>query len=485
LSSSAPEKIEAFLRHPLTRAALRPLTHKNGRGECPIDRVMNRFDDPSATLHDRVTLGLVFALIDRLCRWSGASPETVRDEVFRHVARHRGIVNTLRGIARYGLVKPQIFSAPLMVVWNFTQACNFKCQHCYQNAAKALPDELTLDEQIRIVDELVDNDVPLIAFSGGEPMMGKNFWPVVEYCGAKDLNIQIATNGSLLTPEAVDRLARANVRYVEVSVDSVDPERHDAFRGVEGYWRRTIDGIKNVIADGRMKCGLASTITRNNIGELDDLVELAKSLGCDTFYAFNFIPTGRGKGIVDIDLTPRQRESMLRTLHKHLWQGEINIVTSAPQLGRACLEFDSPNDIMNTGHYGAGQGERARMLARYVGGCGAGRAYCALQPNGVVTPCVFMPIEVGDLRRQSLPEIWHGSEVLKRLRTRENLKGACAGCDYKLYCGGCRARAWGYFDDLDQADPGCLRNEPAWQAIAGGAPLPQRKTPGACNYSPA
>ena len=84
------------------------------------------------------------------------------------------------------------------------------------------------------------------------------------------------------------------------------------------------------------------------------------------------------------------------------------------------------------------------MMADYVGGCGAGRLYCAIQPNGKVTPCVFLPVEVGDLRQQNLREIWHGSEVMNQLRDRTKLKANCPDCEYRSMCGGCRARAYGY-----------------------------------------
>jgi radical SAM protein with 4Fe4S-binding SPASM domain len=109
------------------------------------------------------------------------------------------------------------------------------------------------------------------------------------------------------------------------------------------------------------------------------------------------------------------------------------------------------------------KGKNAKVLADYIGGCGAGRAYCAIQPNGKVTPCVFMPIEVGDLRRQSLEDIWHNSEVLKQLRNREELKGHCKICKHRSMCGGCRARAYGYFQDYMGPDPGCINNMKAWR----------------------
>jgi len=286
----------------------------------------------------------------------------------------------------------------------------------------------------------------------------------------------LATNGSFLTPEAVDHLVDAGVRYVEVSVDSVSPEKHDRFRGVKGSWNKAVTGLKNAIANGRIRTGLATTVTQRNLGELRDLIEFAIDLGAETFYAFNFIPTGRAHGIADEDLTPEQREEMLRILHYYLCEHRIAIVSSAPQFARACMSFPIPagmSRMINTGHYGASEGERVRTLAKYVGGCGAGRCYLALQPDGVVTPCVFMSIPVGNIREKPLLEIWRTSEVFKLLRDREDRVDHCKVCDTKHYCGGCRARAWGYYRDMRRGDPGCIRNVSQWNELVAGRADPE------------
>ena len=107
---------------------------------------------------------------------------------------------------------------------------------------------------------------------------------------------------------------------------------------------------------------------------------------------------------------------------------------------------------------------RARALAPFIGGCGAGRLYTALEPNGDVKPCVFIPIVVGNLRKQSLKEIWLNSPILKKIRERENFE-SCKSCPYRNVCGGCRARAYGYFGDLQAPDPGCSINEKYWKEL--------------------
>jgi len=463
-----PKRIEQILASPLARSVLRAVTRKRKSGDCLLAEVFEKYGSPDLTIKDRLRLWPFFAAANYACAKAGGTRQGMRDGVFRHRARARALVNTARAIGRYGLVKPQTFSAPLMVVWNFTQACNFRCVHCYQNAQTRLPDELTLDEQLAFVDQLCEIDVPMLAFSGGEPMISPNFWPVVEHAGKRGLYMTLATNGSFLTPESVARLVQAGVRYAEVSVDSVSPEKHDRFRGVKGSWEKAVGGLKNAIANGKMRTGLAATITRQNFGELKDLIEFAIRIGAQTFYAFNFIPTGRGCDISEEDLSPGQREEMLRILHRYLCEHRIAIVSSAPQLARACLSFPIPEGMtgmINTGHYGASEGERAKILAKYTGGCGAGRCYLAVQPNGVVTPCVFMSIPVGNIREKPLAEIWGASDVFNTLRDRDDRSDHCLNCDYKYHCGGCRARSWGYYHDLRRGDPGCLRNAELWKEL--------------------
>ncbi|KPJ63137.1 MAG: hypothetical protein AMS15_01590 [Planctomycetes bacterium DG_23] len=467
-----PQKIEKVLSHYATRTLLRHITTANHRGHTFLEEIFENYDEPSLGPLKRVKYALPFFIADFLRRKAGASRDILRDEIFRHPARAHGLINTAKAIGLFGLTKPQTFYAPLLVVWNFTQACNLNCMHCYQDARRPLPDELTLKEKLRMLDIFKKNYVPLLAFSGGEPMLSSDFWEVVERAGAMKFNISIATNGSLLTKEAAKRMRDINVRYVEVSLDSVHPEKHDRFRGGTGLWQRAVAGIKAALTQRHrgLKVGIASTITRLNFAELEDLILFAEDLGVDTFFAFNFIPTGRASDLARLDLTPQMRQEMLEILHKHLTRAKINIVSSAPQLARLCLARGL-DGLMTTGHYGVGPGLNAKILAKYIGGCGAGRVYMALQPNGAVTPCVFMPIEVGNLRHQSLQDLWHNSPVFKILRDRDERLGHCRICEYKYHCGGCRAKAWAYFSDLRAPDPGCIHNLSAWQDMWAGKEL--------------
>ena len=379
--------------------------------------------------------------------------EKLSNPLFQH-----GIALTMRSVGKYGLTKPQIFTAPPVVVWNFTNMCNLKCKHCYQDAGEKLPEEFNLAKRLDIINQLVREDIFSIAYSGGEPLMDKDLWKVIETGTTNGLYQSIATNGTLISPDVAKKMGDVGVNYVEISLDSTKPETHDQFRGVPGFWKKAVKGIENAVAQGGFDVGVASVITQFNFEELEELIQFSKNIGANKFYAFNFIPTGRGKNIIDVDLTPEQREKMLNILYDYYEKEDIICMTTSPQYGRVAMMRGNLGKIP-TSHYSEAKGKKAKIMAEFIGGCGVGRAYCSIQPDGIITPCVFMPIPVGDLKLESFHQIWHNSPILKELRTREDLEEHCGVCEYRAVCGGCRARAYSYFGNYKAADPGCINNK--------------------------
>jgi radical SAM protein with 4Fe4S-binding SPASM domain len=462
---NAGERIEQILRKRPVQRTLRFLSKKNGKGECTIGRILETYRQEHLPVGTRVKYALPHALIDWAVVKSGAKRGDLRQALRDKPAYLRALTTTCRSIGEFGLMKPQTFSAPLMVVWNFTQACNLNCQHCYQNAGRGVNNELSLSEKYHVIDDLADNDVPMLAFSGGEPLMSPDFWPALSYAHSKKFHVSVATNGTLLTPETVERLADSGADYVEVSIDSVDPEKHDAFRGGHGYWARAMRGLENLARNKRLKASMASTITQLNYDELEDLLELAEDMGLDYFYVFNFVPTGRAREIINLDLTPEQREAVIEFMRRHLNEGKIQVMGTIPQYGRKCLENYLPGQFVVTGHHGSSNHTATKVFARYIGGCAVGRCMLAIQPNGDVTPCVFLPIVFGNLLDKPLHDVWRENDLLGRFRDRSVLGGNCGKCDWQFYCGGCRARAYGYFGDVTAADPGCIYNTSSWEQL--------------------
>jgi len=269
----------------------------------------------------------------------------------------------------------------------------------------------------------------------------------------------------MLTPKVAQRLVEYGVKYVEVSLDSIDPEHHDEFRGMRGAWVKTVEGIRTIARTPGLRCGMAACFTRTTVHQAPDMIEMAIRLGCSTFVHFNFIPVGRGLDLLEEDLTPQQREWLLNILWRYLNEGRIGIMSTAPQFGRACMMFADPNSFVAMAHAGKGKGKQAQVMSKYMGGCGACRCYCSFQPNGKVTPCVYIPhLILGDLRKQSVLEIWnHPLHAI--LSDRDDRGDHCAVCDFRYFCGGCRARAESYVGDIQAGDPGCVYNMHLWSEI--------------------
>ena len=370
----------------------------------------------------------------------------------------RGIELILRSLLIYGVTVPQKLCAPFLIVWNFTNACNLRCKHCYQNAGpKPLPNELTFEEKLNVLNQLDEMEIPSIAFSGGEPTIHPDFIPIVKEASRRGIYTAVATNGLAFASESfTDKALKAGLNYVEVSLDSTDPKVHDEFRGVKGAWELAVKGIKNVVKHGGASTGIAMTLTKLNKDQIGDMVRLAEELGVTRVIFFNFIPTGRGKENVALDLTPEEREEALRWIYRESRRSSVQVVSTAPQLARVSWQMSQGEDVLPT-HFSIPRSQTLRSLAEFIGGCGAGRIYAAIQPDGKVTPCVFMPITVGDLRKQTFKDIWENSEVMLKLRNKDLIKPPCGECPYRYVCGGCRARAYSYHGDYLAPDPGCLR----------------------------
>jgi len=368
------------------------------------------------------------------------------------------IMNILKTVGPNGLRQPFRFDAPLVVVWNYTNLCNLRCKYCYQSAGKSLNDELSFEEKIDLINQMVDANVAYLAFSGGEPILEERFWDVLNYA-SKFLHISIASNGILLeNRDIVNRLTDNGAKNVFVSLDGATAESHEFIRG-KGNFKRTINGIENLVASKYINVGINTVVTNRNYEEVPKMLKLALKLGVNSFSHYNFIPTGRGKDGYEMDLTQEQREDLLNLLYDwHLRRNEtgLNIISTSPQYLRILYER-SGNKSVGLFHYTADNAEAIRGVVKYAGGCGAGRVYEAIQPNGDVSPCVFMPtVIVGNVRKDRFIDIWRNSEIGIKLSDRENYHFTCS--KYHYICGGCRARALAYGDILGK-DPGCILNK--------------------------
>ncbi|MDY6913890.1 MAG: radical SAM protein [Planctomycetota bacterium] len=458
--------LENYLSRRPFRWLLKRLSTADSHGETAIQRILKSYKNPDSPAWQRLKYWPFHKFIDRMR--GGTDIETFRNRLAENIPTVHGLIIVARSIAEFGLTVPQRFVAPLFAVWNFTNRCNLACRHCYQDSEhNALADELALDEKLDLVDQMAAAHMPMLALSGGEPTLSGDLLPVVRRAKRYGMHISLATNGTTITPQRAARLAEAGARYIEISLDSVDPARHDAFRGVAGMWDRAVAGAKAVVAADGLRLGIAMCVHRGNVAEVREMIDFAERLGADCFAHFNFIPVGRGLKMVSGDITPAQREELLGILNEKMQAGGMGVISTAPQLGRVCLA----GAALETGraacsHAGSGSGVKARVVAKYLGGCGAGRTYICVEPNGNITPCVYLPHRVmGNIREVPLIDIFRNSIFWEILNDRDRRLHHCEVCAFKNYCGGCRARADAYFGRLHAGDPGCIFNEKHWDEL--------------------
>ena len=389
----------------------------------------------------------------------GVSSEELKEQ-FSHPSWRKSLASVLTGIAHFGVHRPFITGAPFLVVWDITYACNLKCKHCYANAGKALQDELTTEEAKQCIDKLARACVPILSFSGGEPLIRKDILELTSYANDKGMYVAVATNGTLITKKKANEMKEKGVSFVQISLDGASAKIHDSFRGIKGVYEKTISGIHNCVDEGFF-VNIATTATHYNYEEIPKIIDLCGDLGVNWFMIYNFIPTGRGEFISENDLTPLEREELLKMLWERLKNGgKVNVLTTAPQFARVALQAEIGLDkkIVPTHFANPELSGKLVNLAEFIGGCGCGRLYCAIRPNGDIEPCVFFPLKIGNIKDDGFEKLWRFNPILNDLRNKDILEGNCGRCDYRYFCGGCRARAYGYTGNFLASDPGCIKN---------------------------
>ena len=362
----------------------------------------------------------------------------------------------------FGIRKPFTAGAPYQVVWDVTYACNLRCKHCYSTSGVRSEDEMDTSQAKKAIDIMARAGVTILAFSGGEPLVRKDIFELTKYASYKGMYVAIATNATLITKEMARKMKDAGIRFVQISLDGANAKTHDEFRGIKGAFEKTVIGIKNCV-EQNFFVEVSTTATQYNYKEIPDIIELCEKLGVNWFMVFNFIPTGRGKFILENDLTPEQREELLKMLWREGKKRKIEILSTAPQFARVALQEEKGEQLIMPTHFcNPKLHGKLVSLAEFIGGCGAGRFYLAMEPNGDLQPCVFFPLKIGNIFEDDFEELWKNNKVLNELRNKDIIK-KCKDCSYRYYCGGCRARAYGYFEDYLMPDPGCINNKEIYE----------------------
>ena len=343
--------------------------------------------------------------------------------------------------------------APLIVSFAVTKACNLRCLHCHVDANEALDDELGLNESIRAVEAMAALGTEALIFSGGEPLLRKEFVKTLaKYCTDVGIIPALLSNGVLLNHQVAHELKDAGMMAVGIPIDSVYPENHDKLRNVKGSFNKAVGAIEACL-DTDLEVIVTTMALKDTFDEMQQRIEFIASLGVDEVAVYDLVPVGRGKNIIDLAMTKEQRVSLVRRLERMQEDNEMVFSMSGGQ--------PLYPEIVSQMHKSHGTRPKDLLLKSFwvhsPVGCHAGIMYFSLRPNGDVYPCTFLPIKVGNIREKSLIDIWRNSQILKQLRNRALLKGECGLCSYRDSCGGCRGRAYACSGDYLESDPICTR----------------------------
>ena len=365
-----------------------------------------------------------------------------------------------------------------IVVWNITRQCNLKCVHCYNDSgADRTCNDISNHDARAVLDDLADFGVPSVLFSGGEPMMRKDLFDLISYAGDKGLRTVISTNGTLIDEEAAKQIKDRGVSYVGISLDGIG-EVNDRFRGVKGAFERALTGIRNCQNAG-VRIGLRLTLTRRNVQDIEQLFDFLQKENIERACFYHLVPSGRGRGMFDDDLTHSQSRDAIETIMAKT---------------RQMKEAGRKTDILTVDNHVDGvylylkllreDPERARQVWKLLTWNGGG-----MNSSGVGIGCIdfngkvhanqfWGHYDLGDIHEKPFSQIWSDQDepLIRGLRNRRKyVKGRCRLCKFFDACGASlRVRADLYFNDTWAPDPACyLTDEEIGLDPAGIAQLQQ------------
>lgn len=345
-----------------------------------------------------------------------------------------------------------------VVVWNSTRTCNLKCRHCYMSSdAKKYQNELTTAEAKQFIDDLADFNVPVLLFSGGEPLIRPDFFELADYAAKKGVRPTLSTNGTLITPEVARKIKDIGVGYVGISLDGLR-EVNDKFRGKAGAFEAAMNGIKNCVAVDQ-RVGLRFTINHHNIQELENIFDFIEEENINRVCFYHLVYSGRGNQMMDEDVTVEESRRAMDIIIRRTRDFEER------GLKKEILTVDNHCDgvYMYLKALKEGKDELAQQIKKYIsmnGGNRSGMAFAEVDPLGYVHPDQFTQHHTfGNVRERKFGDIWQDTTnpIMAGLKDRKPLlKGRCSKCKFLDNCNGnFRTRAEARTGDFWESDPSC------------------------------
>ena len=353
--------------------------------------------------------------------------------------------------------------APFLVIWETTQACALACRHCRASASPGRdPLELTTDEGKRVIREVAAMGTPILIFSGGDPVNRPDLLELIRHAkehGLRAATIPAATD--CLTRELVHDLKGAGLDQMALSLDFPDAERHDAFRGVPGAFAKTLQAVAWAHEEG-----LPLQINTTGCGEtapyFEKMAAFVQELGVVFWEVFFLVPTGRGSVLQG--LSASECERLFEVIYAVQKKASFIVkVTEAPHYRRHVAQ----RELRQAGERSRPEGlaHMPAILTQSEGpghtvglaprGVNSGNGFLFVSHRGEIFPSGFLPLTVGNVRETGLAEAYRSSDLFKRLRTPDLLRGRCGRCEFRDICGGSRSRAFGLTGDAFETDPWC------------------------------
>jgi len=367
--------------------------------------------------------------------------------------------------------------SPFTMAWEVTRACALKCVHCRAEAQpKRDPRELTHEEGLRLIDDIVEIGRPILIITGGDPMMRRDLFDLIAYA-AHDRGLRVAFSPSataLVTKERLAKARDAGVTRTHISLDGATAESHDTFRQTPGSFQRTLE-IMNDLRQLGMSLQIGTTVSRYNVNELDRLAEIAAECGAVMLNFFFLVPTGRGSA--DDMISAEEHERVFNWMYDLSKTAPFDVRTTAAQHYRRVVierrraemaEASARGDKAAVGpggsmHLtGAGYSFADGLGQSTMKGVNDGNGFAFVTHIGDVCPSGFLQIPAGNVRKKSFIEIYRNSPLFRDLREYAQIKGKCGVCEYRDVCGGSRARAFAVTGDYMESDPYCAYVPPAW-----------------------
>lgn len=359
---------------------------------------------------------------------------------------------------------------PLVVAWEVTRACPLACRHCRAAAQHhAHPAELTHEEGLALIADLARGfPGAVLILTGGEPLTRPDTLDLAREATARGLQVALSVDvGWLLTPERCVAIGEAGVIRVSFSIHFPDAERSDLFACTPGFFDAALDGLANLRRAG-VPFQVHTSVMRGNAADLPALFDLTVGIGAAGWELFFLVPTGRGAGLAGEELDPLEQERVLRWLYGVQRESPIPVKQiCAPHFRR--VEAQVARE----------RGERrpqrvTRRLTVLSRGCLSGNGFCFVSHMGDVCGCGFLPFSVGNVRDQGFSSLYREAPLFRAFRDPGRLGGACAACEYRALCGGCRARAYAATGDPLAEEPDCayeppgIRRQPRVATVAAG-----------------